>query len=853
MYGDIPLAVEYGQVAMEPYIRAATELRQGSEGVGEGLPKEAARRELSRKYLGIMWDVLSGKVGGNSFLLANLRSLWRALEPEDSAQLVSEIERWHEPLWKFGSVGHLNAWLTPVAPLVTQQHFTVPIEVDNQNKDVTLYLTVGDAGDGNEGDFLVWRRPRLEGKPIPVHGDPPRPNDQPPILLRDLPLVRATLEATIQREFAGTEEYLSAAARLVATSGQSLEAVAAQEGLDADRLQRWCRYLGIGQLSSPAGNHLAEKMSSVQKTPDLNGWRASDAEQPQQPFQEAVFLVANSGDRSREISAPVPPGAVVVQPSRRQFIGVGWRAPDSLMVRLEAVVEDSHTACGNGVAWMLQLQRPGLRRILAWGEVHNQKSAIQPQSRVSLNEGDMLSLLVEPLNFNNRCDLTRVDLTIYEMAGGQRRWNLSQDVSGSVLEGNPHTDAFGNPDVWHFFTGDAEAIRQLRPTAPGSALARWFDSLGDPSLKHQQRAAARALAKLLESGPPPATSDHPDALAYRDLTALDGPLLKDIDLVAAGAETGGERMQAPQGSGSASGITGVRFGDHPGGEPLDGASFVLQAPAVLEVPIPARLAGTRDFVVDVELDAQVGQAGSVQAHVSLSERPMDGLVPPVGANDDHPEANAHPEPAKFPVIVRTDRRKKGFEDAFSAFREWFPPALCYTQIVPVDEGITLTLFHREDDALSRLMLEEEEEKKELDRLWHELRYISQDAIKVYDSFDGFWNSGAHYQKFSQESRERPIRQQAERMSAELQTSQPRHIDALLDFAERAYRRPLAVDEKIELLGLYRSLRSQDQSHDAALRAVVARVLVSPNFLYRIEEPAPGSRLAGPTGLQLGIG
>ncbi len=35
----------------------------------------------------------------------------------------------------------------------------------------------------------------------------------------------------------------------------------------------------------------------------------------------------------------------------------------------------------------------------------------------------------------------------------------------------------------------------------------------------------------------------------------------------------------------------------------------------------------------------------------------------------------------------------------------FPPAVCYTKIVPVDEVVTLILFHREDDQLVRLMLD----------------------------------------------------------------------------------------------------------------------------------------------------
>ena len=40
-------------------------------------------------------------------------------------------------------------------------------------------------------------------------------------------------------------------------------------------------------------------------------------------------------------------------------------------------------------------------------------------------------------------------------------------------------------------------------------------------------------------------------------------------------------------------------------------------------------------------------------------------------------------------------------------------------------------------------------------------------------------------------------------------AEPSHLDALLDFAERAYRRPLTAAERDELLAFYRSLREQD--------------------------------------------
>src|SRR5262249_28191360 len=66
-----------------------------------------------------------------------------------------------------------------------------------------------------------------------------------------------------------------------------------------------------------------------------------------------------------------------------------------------------------------------------------------------------------------------------------------------------------------------------------------------------------------------------------------------------------------------------------------------------------------------------------------------------------------------------------------------------------------------------------------------------------------------------------------------------HLEALLDFAARAYRRPLAQAEKTNLQTLYETLRKKGVSHEEAFRGVLARVLVSPAFLFRIEQSPPG--------------
>lgn len=73
----------------------------------------------------------------------------------------------------------------------------------------------------------------------------------------------------------------------------------------------------------------------------------------------------------------------------------------------------------------------------------------------------------------------------------------------------------------------------------------------------------------------------------------------------------------------------------------------------------------------------------------------------------------------------------------------------------------------------------------------------------------------------------------------LVASEPKHIAALIDFASRAYRRPLTDQESSEMRGLYRRLREQELTHDEAFRLTLARIFVASSFLYRLEEAADG--------------
>ncbi len=267
-----------------------------------------------------------------------------------------------------------------------------------------------------------------------------------------------------------------------------------------------------------------------------------------------------------------------------------------------------------------------------------------------------------------------------------------------------------------------------------------------------------------------------------------------------------------------------------------------------EVLIPADIGKDAEFVINVRLhpDSQ----GAVQVRV-LSTKPAtpSALVASKVTINKPGKKGAWSDgekPLSFdaPILVgdNSDMRKR-LTSQIAEFRVLFPAALCYTKIVPADEIVTLTLFFREDEQLKRLMLNKEQ-TDEIDRLWEELRFISEAPLKEVDVFEQLWQfatQDADPKAF--EPLREPILRDAKLFKEQQIASEPRHVQAALDFAARAWRRPLGDAEQSELRSLYQKLRKQELSHAAAVRMLIARVLVAPAFLYRGEKAAPGVKAA----------
>ncbi len=204
------------------------------------------------------------------------------------------------------------------------------------------------------------------------------------------------------------------------------------------------------------------------------------------------------------------------------------------------------------------------------------------------------------------------------------------------------------------------------------------------------------------------------------------------------------------------------------------------------------------------------------------------------------------EPAKASSVFVASEAVRKFgpkklEDGFVRFRDCFPQFVHHPRIVPDDEVICLRMYFREDDYLKRLFLSGEEQRR-LDRLWTELLFVSQEWVleqRNYPSFIGFVTQENSKEKVKElEDKIGPgVRQRADDFQAQTAAAEPKQLDAVLEFAGRAYRRPLDDAETQRLLRLYAKLRKKGLPADEAMHDVLTAVLISPAFLYRSETPS----------------
>ena len=248
---------------------------------------------------------------------------------------------------------------------------------------------------------------------------------------------------------------------------------AAKHNLQPHALRQWLSYVGFGDYAL-----MTMAQRDVLNSPGVHGFRGGE---------DTPSLLVNTNNEAHKISTfTIPAHGVNVHPGPKDGAAVTWKSPMDGEVTIHGSLADADGACGDGVAWAIDLRQHGISHEIASGDVPNGGAQSFPEAlNATLQKGDSIEILVLP-KASHICDSTTIDVTI---ASEGATWNLAHDIVGDLHEngkGNPHSDSYGNAAVWSF--GDMKGTLRGKKIEGDSPLSRWQKTVDGPRQEAQNAA-----------------------------------------------------------------------------------------------------------------------------------------------------------------------------------------------------------------------------------------------------------------------------------------------------------------------------------------------------------------------------
>ena len=522
--------------------------------------------------------------------------------------------------------------------------------------------------------------------------------------------------------------------------------------------------------------------------------------------EPSVFV--NSSAEPLQVWTKLPARSVFVHPGNNRPVAIAWTSPVDGELVVAGRVADVHPASGDGVSFELsQVAEPEMGQALAdLGTDLNLPGAGPPPATLALV---------------------------------RKMWREATTDPKPVMQA---IKVLQDKLFWN-------AYQKFKVLAVGNGFPVWEEMLRVVARERVETAAREPRFRLVALQVAPA---QPGTFVVWDRLRLEGGgdartiVLAEHPELRAAIEAGGHR-----------------FGHHPLGRPVPPTALVTEAPSEVTIDLTKLPAATLQSLVlprflraDVSLDADSPETVTVQpfllGQADGSNMRDAARCRPAKWRSGESLVLQEPEP-RVPQLVHPRVAAERARPA-AEFRGLFPPEVFFGHVIPRDAQGSLFMFHREDEPLRRLLLDDAG-RTELERVWNELHFVSDDAFANELMYDGLLHyyhqpSEPPMMFFYIETVGDRVRGEKAALIAARALAEPRHLDQLLAFAAKAWRRPLAADERGAILAGYRADRANGMNHDPAFRAALARVLSSPWFLYRVEEPASGPRWQPVTGVEL---
>jgi hypothetical protein len=293
----------------------------------------------------------------------------------------------------------------------------------------------------------------------------------------------------------------------------------------------------------------------------------------------------------------------------------------------------------------------------------------------------------------------------------------------------------------------------------------------------------------------------------------------------------------------------LKFGTSPDGTPIGPDDFATTETASFAIDPPAP--GT---VAEFDADAELGKDRNAVIRVMISDRPegsaRDSLQRVVlGDASSAGYKTFRAGMAEYVALMPPNSHG----EANPADKDPVPAPFDNTYNSPEHDAFVLKVKYQRSDAFFTANLVDGPERARLNQAWTDLfgSWPYHDAYlgMLVDHYKLTLKSNLIRDLTPAEIAAQPaaaqpyltsLRAHYDDVARAMTAAQPGHVTDAVAFAGRAWRRPLTAAEKIGLRAFYEKSRAEHKlDHDAALRALIARILVSPAFLYRVETTARG--------------
>ncbi len=301
----------------------------------------------------------------------------------------------------------------------------------------------------------------------------------------------------------------------------------------------------------------------------------------------------------------------------------------------------------------------------------------------------------------------------------------------------------------------------------------------------------------------------------------------------------------------------MKFGTSPDGSPIGLNDFASTGTVFFEVTIPDGA-----FGLEFRVNADVGKDRDQVFRILFSEREDGGSrgIPTRALVGDPTSSGGQRFKAGVMEMAKLLPPNSNGE-ASPADKDPVPLPFDSTFNVPEHDEYLLKVKYIRDDRFVMENLLDDASRARLNQAWADL-YTSFDYHENY-----FRLLAQHYrydlkglrlatltkaQIASLPAEMRPFVPQLlneyQEAQAAVGAGKAGHVEDCVKLAARAWRRPLTATEQQDLRAFYTRIYSTSKDHRQAIRALIARILVAPQFLYRVEQasaitPTPAKLLS----------